>query len=397
MKEICLSRFTKGAAVAVALATAVGCQSDAERFGYKGVDLEDQMNLTYLALSPTVTNWVPERVLTVFEKYDLTEDEKGVVKAAGVLMPGSNYATFPEGYQETTKEPWFSLWTKSVTSFGLDGTVGILAHYNEVRKEWETSESYFSSYWKTKDEALAALANIESQLATSHKVKMFHKFTDCWVAEYVRLCVIGVVGQRADGSWSCMLDIRDKCRSGCGAWEPVAQQQERLNQYVYMKELRAWNAELAQIWAKNAEVVAKLAAEKKLPGFENASEPIDGDGGRKYRFVSGDCEPLAVGASVETAIANLWTNKVQEVTKALGEKFTGEPMKETFGAADQCWRAVWRGSLYEVGLEIVMPAPRENTAAEGESPAPARGAWRIFYTEAAQPQMVFPPKPQLKK
>ncbi len=395
-------KLAKGVAVAAALAAAAtGCvKSEAERFGYKGDDLLGETNLTYLVLSPTVTNWVPERVLSIVEDYAFTPDELRVVEAAGVLMPGADYPALPEGYECTTKEPWFAQWTKPVKSFGLAGVAGVQTHYDEDRKVWETSESYFSSYWKTKEEALAALSVLEAELAKGFNVKKFHKFPDCWVAEYVRLCVMGVVGQKADGTWSCMLDIRDKGRAGCGVWEPVAEQQERLNRHVYMKEMKAWRKAVAEIMAKNAEAVAKLAAEKGVPGFADATESAEGENGRTVRMLGGACEPPAKDVALETAIAALWTNKVQLVVKSLGAAFDGEPAKESVGENEQWWSATWTSDLYEVRLDVSMaalPATEEPPAEGAEAVPPRGGNWRILYRDAILPGTVLPPRPQLKK
>ncbi len=418
MTKLQMKKHMKGLCLATACAAlGAGCmKSEAERFGYKGADLEDQESKTFLALSPTVTNWVPERVITIYEKYDWTQDELGVVKAAGVLMPCQPYPSFPEGFKETTKEPWFSLWTKDVKSFGLDGVTGILAHYNADRKVWETGESYFSSYWKTKDEALKALALIEKQLAASHNVKKFHKFTDCWVAEYVRLRVTGVVGQKADGTWSCMLDIRDKNSYGCGAWEPVEDQQARLNRYIYAKEMRAWKAEMAKIWAKNTETIAARAKERNLPGFEGATEQTESEeDARKMRILSGMKENFPSNVVLQAAIAELWTNKVQLIEKSVGAKLTEEPAKESAGTTEQWWHAEWKTDLYEIRLDVAMFVPsaemiqkaceKEKACeqAEGEEeacamPPPKPSArWRIICRDVLLPGTVFPKKPQLKK
>ncbi len=367
----------KKTVVALALLAALGCKkSEAERFGYKGSDLDEQTNMTYLSISPTVTNWVPERVLAVCEKYEFTPDELGVLAAAGVLMPGANYPSFPEGYAQTTKEPWFSLWTKPTKAFGFDGVSGILAHWNEDSGVWETSESYFSSYWKSKDEALTALAGLEAQLAKDHKVKKFHKFPDCWIAEYVRLSVVGVVGQKADGTWSCMLDIRDKNNSGCGAWEPLAEQQTRLNQYVYTKEMRAWRAAMREAWTKNSALVATRAAERALAGFTNALETSSIEPGRKCRILSGDLPPLAEGDSAEALAAAMWTNHVGLIRKNLGVSFAVEPVKEAFESGDVYWRAAAKDDLYETVFEVMVPASTNTSP---------HGVWRIVYADAAQP------------
>ncbi len=377
-----------------------GCmKSEAERFGYKGEDLLNQTNLVYLVLSSTVTNWVPERVLSIAEEYDFTSDELNVLKAADLLMPGEEYATLPEAYTCTMKEPWFEQWTKPSKSFGFEGVSGIQVHHNQDRRVFETSESYFSSYWKTKEEALAALATIEAELAKNFNVKKFHKISDGWVAEYVRLCVMGVVGQKADGSWSCMLDVRDKGRVGCGPYEPVADQQERLNRYLYMKEMKVWQAEVAAILAKNADAVAKLAAEKGVVGFVDAANLTEyNNGGRKIRVLE-SVDSLPEGVAADAAIAGLWTNKVQSIVKALGVEFDGEPNKECAGenAWEQWWSAEWKNDLYDVRLDVSIQMAETDPEKAADVKSEPIGRVRIAYTEAIQPGTVFPPRPQMKQ
>ena len=394
-------RFAKSAVAACAVAAlAVGCsKSEAERFGYKGEDAIDSTNLTYLVLSPTVTNWVPERVLSVVEQYDFTAEELGVLKAAGALMPGESYPEIADGFAKTTEEPWFTVWTKSVESFGLKGVTGVMSHYNEDSKLWETSESYFSSYWQSREEALAALATIETELSTKHGVKMFHRFDGCWVAEYVRLCVMGVVGQKADGQWSCMLDFRDKCRSGCGAWEPVEEQQERLDQYRYAKAMKAWRAEVAELLAKNHEAVLKKAAELGLAGLDDVSEAMQSDG-RSIRCLSGRTDPLKAEDDLKSVAETLWQARLEQIEKALGVKIEGEPVNHD-EAQEQgiWWSAQVQGELYEVRLDVAVPkvpTPPEESDAEAEVPQVA-GQWRIIYAEKLLPGCDLPARPELKK
>jgi len=396
------SRMARAAIAAAAVAAAAGCArkvpTEAELFGYKGEDLEDQTNKTYLVLSPTVTNWVPERVLSVCEKYDFTPDELAVVKAAGVLMPGESYPEFPEGYERETDEPWFAFWGKPTESFGLKGRTGTLSHYDEVRKSWETSESYFSSYWDTREEALAALDKIEAALAQGFNVKKFHKFDGCWVAEYVRLCVMGVVGQKPDGKWSCMLDIRDKCRVGCGVWEPIPEQQERRDRYEYAKAMRAWTAAVAETLAKNREEVANLAAEKGLEGLAGAGEPIRVEDGRMAQVASGVTEPLKDGYVAEDEALAVWKEKVAELEKALGVRIESEPVREDTGGRGVWLRAEGRGELYEARLDVAIPeAPAAESLPEGEEKPEMRGQWRIMGVELLRPGNELPPRPQFKK
>jgi len=395
-------RIARTAVAAAAVAAVAGCSrkapTEAELFGYKGEDLVDQTNMTYLVLSPTVTNWVPERVLSVCEKYEFSPDELSLVKAAGVLMPGESYPAFPEGYERETDEPWFAFWGKSVESFGLKGRTGTLSHFDEDRKAWETSESYFSSYWDTKDEALAALAKIETALSQGYNVKKFHKFEDCWVAEYVRLCVMGVVGQKPDGKWSCMLDIRDKCRPGCGVWEPVAEQQERRDRYEYAKAMRAWNAAVAEILAKNREEVAKLAAEKGLAGLEGAGEPTRSEDGRLVQVASGVTDPLNAGFVAEDEALSLWKEKAAVVEKALGVRFESEPVRQETEGRGVWFGAEGRGELYEARLDVAVPEePPAEEIPEGEERPEMRGQWRIVGIELLRPGNELPPRPVFKR
>ena len=137
--------------------------AEARAFGYKGDDLAAATNVSYVVTGAAVTNWIPERVLTVVEDYPFTANEKKVLELSGALCPGASYEKIPEGFAKDGDEPWFTWWTKKVTSFGLEGRTGLLTHYDEDRRIWESSESYFSSYSATKEEAeKAALADPQS-------------------------------------------------------------------------------------------------------------------------------------------------------------------------------------------------------------------------------------------
>jgi hypothetical protein len=85
-----------------------------------------------------------------------------------------------------------------------------------------------------------ALETMKKTVAEKFAPKKIYDFHNCWVAEYLRMRVMCVVGLKADGSWSCMLNIQDKNRAGCGQWEPVEAQQERLDEYKYRKAVKAW-------------------------------------------------------------------------------------------------------------------------------------------------------------
>ena len=158
-----LSRLAPIAAAALSIAgygMANAEPSEAESFGYFGRDLVDATNMTYIVLSPSVTNYVPERVITVMEQYKLSDGEKGALAAAGVLMPGASVKVFPAGYKKESSEPWFTVWTKPTESFGFKGVAGVLSHFDEDAGKWETSETYFSSYWKTRGEAMVAFRKL---------------------------------------------------------------------------------------------------------------------------------------------------------------------------------------------------------------------------------------------
>ena len=228
-----------------------GCfKNEAERFGYKGTDLADDDKM-FFSTGPGVTNWVPARVLSVCEEYPMSPDETALIAAAGVIAPGEPLEKAPEGYEKSTEEPWFVMWTKKSSNFGREGVNGFISHWNEDKNVWETSETYFSSYYSDEAGALKALDETRKAIADKFSPKKFHDFDKCWVAEYVRLRVMCIVGQKPDGTWSCMLDINDKCRTGCGQWEPVEAQAERLADYKYRKAMVAWRAEKAEVVKKN--------------------------------------------------------------------------------------------------------------------------------------------------
>ena len=146
------------------LAVLVGCsrepahvQTEAEIFGYKGHDIEDPDDKMFFSTGPGVTNWVPSRVLSVVESYEFSSNELAVIAAAGIVTPAASFESIPDGYEKKSQEPWFTMWAKDVESFGKKGVSGFISHYNEVRKLWETSEPYFSTYYESETNALTAL------------------------------------------------------------------------------------------------------------------------------------------------------------------------------------------------------------------------------------------------
>ena len=397
--------YALGVAAAVA-----GCSckepTEAEKLGYKGQDILNSDSRNFIVTSPAVTNWVPERVLSVIEKYEFTEAEKRLVKDFGVLMPSESYKTMPEGYVRDSSEPWFTYWVKKpVEGFSLSGVAGVLSHYNEDAGEWQTSGTYFSSYWPTEEEARAKLDGIKAKIAAEYGVKMFHPIATGWVAEYLRLCVMGVVGQKADGTWACMLDFRDKCNYGCGPWESVSDQQERLDRYVYQKEMKAWRKNLVAILENNRKAVAAKMAESGRTGFAAASGPTQREDYRFEYSVLADFEGLSQTNDLKAVMASVWDAKLAEVAKALGGTFEGEDSGDESGDFF-VKTAQWSTDLHDIRLDVVVgrqmvkdEASEEAPVAEGASEPQFEnvGRWRVVFCEKLITGEKIPEKPVLKQ
>ena len=379
--------------------------AEARAFGYKGDDLAAATNVSYVVTGAAVTNWIPERVLTVVEDYPFTANEKKVLELSGALCPGASYEKIPEGFAKDGDEPWFTWWTKKVTSFGLEGRTGLLTHYDEDRRIWESSESYFSSYSATKEEAEKKLAAVREALAASCGVLKFHSLQNGWIAEYVRLCVMGVVGQRPDGTWSAMLDLHDKCNYGCGRWEPVAEQQARRDNYEYAKAVRAWQAKVREIVEKNRAAVAKKAEEAGLAGFPEAEQTGTAGNGLPMMGLFGRTDPAETDEAAARLFESMWNERVAAVTNALGVVAQGEVAKQDFPGMGAQWSLTFVGDLYQARLDAALPVmPEPAPPAEGEEAAEAPAEkpsvscpWRILFVENLQPGFVLPTKPQPKK
>ncbi|MGN0855253.1 MAG: hypothetical protein ACI4R9_07025 [Kiritimatiellia bacterium] len=376
-----------------------GCgDNEAERFGYKGLDLEaaDPM---FFSTGPTVTNWVPARVLSVCETYDLSEGEQKLIAAAGVIAPGDEFAEIPAGYTKQDDEPWYTTWTRPTKAFGLEGVVGFLSHYDEDRKVWTTSEGYFSSYWESEAGALAALAKLQGILREGYGVKKFYPFDKCWVAEYVRLRVMAVVGQKADGRWSCMLDIQDKNRPGCGAWEPIAEQQERRNHYVYTKALRAWKAEVREMLKQNHGRVEKSLEAAGLTGLGGAAT----DWQMTERAPDNlPCLARLLGGVWTNSFEEAWSERLAQIQTSLGLAPTGANTEQTYENGVRVRSVQMQDTRYDVRLDVAQ-LPESGESTEGET-APAaepsarpKGEWRVICFERLQPGFVLPVRPVLAK
>lgn len=397
-----------GGVLALAAATAAtmwmcGCTSEAERFGYTGEDLVDQASSLYLVTPNAVTNWVPERVLSVVERYDLTADEESVVKAAGVPMPGATLKAMPEGYAKEQDEPWFAWWTHQTKAFGFSGVAGVLTHYDEDAAAYETGLCYFSSYWKTREEAEAALASLRAQLEAGYRVKKFHAIESGWIAEYVRLLVMGVVGQKADGSWSCMLNLRDKCNPGCGVWEPVEDQQERRDQYEYAKAMKVWKEKMIASQTANSQLIAEEVKKRGLLGLPETAERVENGNGSYMHVMRGEIPVTEEPADANVLFDSQWAAKLTELEKHLGVKPQGGAQDENVPEQGRFRVQILAGDLYEARLDmarLVLPAP-EADAEQPSEEAPAKVVppvlWRVLVLERIQPGVEVPERPVLKK
>lgn len=360
--------------------------SEAELFGYKGHDLQDPDDKMFFSTGPGVTNWVPTRVLTVSEHYEFTSNELALVSAAGIVTPAAVFDRIPEGYVEKSKEPWFTTWSRDCEAFGKNGKSGFITHYNDVKKVYESGEPYFSTYYNDKESALKALAELETSIA-AFAPKKFHKFEDCWVAEYVRLRVMGLCGQRPDGTWTCMLSVNDKCSFGCGPWEPVEAQQERVDEIAFKAELKAWREIVDKMAKENHEAVLALIKEKNIPMFGEGVEPQPTGDGRMVYVRMGSFPMSNVVAKT------IWNEKADELAKASGVGL-GEAVasQQTYGMYD-IWCSSGSNDLFVVRLDMAFPKPSTN---EVENVS-AMGEWRQLCFENLIPGFEPPPPPQRKR
>ena len=394
-------------AAAMTTACVTGCRDDAaERiaaeasaFGYKGKDIGNYTSKSYIVTAPAVTNYVPERVLIVFEDYEYSAGEHKVLEDAKVVVPSTELAALPDGYAKDSIEPWFVYWTKQVQSFGYNGVAGVLSHYNEVSGRWETGESYFSTYWKSEEEAKKALADLRQKLAAQYGVSKFHDIAGGWVAEYVRLCLTGVVGQKADGQWSCMLNFRDKCKVGCGAWESVEDQQSRLNRYIYAKEIAAWRKKVNETLQNNHTVIMEKMKKESLAICKmQLPSPGLGQGMRFEYSIYNDFSVPSTNYTV--AASNLWASFVTQLKGFCGAEIVGDVKNEIVGG-DILFAAEATSPYHDLKLSVdarllPMTASDEKTGADVVTTNTV-GRWSMRLTEKLQEGITLPPQPVLKK
>lgn len=388
-------------AAAAAATLLAGCsgEGEAKRFGYKGSDLAEEEPL-FFTVSTGVTNYVPARVLMVNEQYEFTSDELALLAAAGTVSPGAPLKEIPEGYGKQDEGPWFVYLEKApVESFGLKGKAGVLAHFDEDKGEWSTGQAYFSVSWEKKEDAVAGLARLKAEVVERFHPKKVYDFADSWVAEYVRLRVMAVVGQKADGKWGLMLDLGDKNREGCGTWEPLEEQQERFDLYRYAKTLKEWKRRLPEIVAENHAAVEKARAVRGLAALPEGEWSHPGDGRNVFQsFGTFDFDVPA--EEFTNAMNRVWAERVAAAEKATGAKFPETRSAEEVPGGVVAFAACANELYQTVRLDVAFPArpqtvePREEGAPE---PPPLRGQFRVILVEATQPGFEIPPRPQPPK
>ena len=198
-----------------------------------------------------------------------------------------------------------------------------------------------------------------------------------------------------------MLDINDKCRPGCGPWEPVEAQAERLAEYKYRKAMVAWKAEKAKVLEANHAAVEKIRTEKGLALLDGARE-FESEDGRKAYIRVGTCDAAAVTNKVE-----FWKEKSAALAAATGVAFDGEPTTEDVPSGYTIMGATASNDIYDVRLDIAFPPPAEVGEESDKSAEKAEGEnaeeeqaqkppveWRELCFEKMQPGLAIPPRPQ---
>jgi hypothetical protein len=403
----------------VVLASALvfsGCRkTEAELLGYKGRDIKNDARgeTTFFTMSPTVTNTLPLRVLSVQEKYELSEGEKALIKDAGIVMPSAPLKAIPAGYAKKFDEPWFVTWAKPAKAFGVDGFCGFVSHYDEESKEWQTGEAYFTSHWPTKEKALELLASLEKSFIEKYAAKKIHKFVDCYAVEYLRLRVICVVGMLPNSKWACMISIQDKNNYGCGQVETVEIQKEMLARYKYDKSMKAWTKRVDEISRLNQEKIIAACAKKGIDrSFGDAKWTKSGE--VLHMLCANGSSPIScTGTDAECAAAfdAEWKKLIERASKSFGIDVNSACNEEKFSSGI-VRQIVATNELFDVRIEMYCPceklaakpetaaAPETNSAdakaAEKEVPTKSEVAceWNIVATEKMQPGFAVPEKPK---
>ena len=358
------------------------CDSEGKKFGYKGSDLgsKDKMFFTV----GTVTNYLPARVLMTSETdYEIGEREKALISALNIVLPSAVFNELPEGYALRDKEPWFTTFVKQSKSLGFDGTIGFVAHVEPEKNTYHVSESFFSVYVNSLQEAMNVSKELRVALERDGKPLKIYSFDNSWVAEYVRMVAICVVGCRPDGRWTAMLTVRDKLNDPSLVWVPEAEQKEMLADYYYSKDIAKWQKDMAKASEQNHKLVLEKIANAKLTLFEDTNWFYDD---REHVYATEKVTPIHSGEVSGEETKKLAQNAIDEVSKRFGVAFPNEELKvdELDGGVFVC-RATAQSELFTLYFASEFNVDDENKNKVSK--------YYVYVLEKPQAEIVFPAKP----
>ena len=389
------------AAFAAVAALFAGCRkSEAELFGDKGADLKKSMSNgeSFFIIAPGVTNYLPRRVLCVWEKCEFEPCETALVAAAGIVQPSATLDKIPAGYAKLSEEPWYTTWSKDSEAFGVKGKIGFVSHFDEDAGKWETGESYFTTHWKTSEEALAQLERFAELFSLEYGAKKIYKFDNCWAAEYRRLRVLGVVGQNALGLWSCMVSVQDKNLPGCGLAESVEVQQEMLDRHLYEKALKKYEKEINEIFETNHAKVEQRRKALSLTALDGEAEWSRRGEAAYSAEIGGALVPSGDFENIAAFRDARWNQIVGKVEKAFGVACpTGAVETTVFegGLEERSFRV--ENELYDVRVSALFPPEKTEENEKRFPPEAFNGEWRIYAVEKLLDNVKLPERPQEKK
>lgn len=304
------------------LSLLTGCSDrEGKRFGYTGADLGNKDKM-FIAIG-TVTNYLPARVLMPIERsYVIGEREKAVIKHSALETPGTEIKEIPSGYVVREKEPWFTVYVKEGTSLGIKGTCGIVSHYNEEKKIHSLSETFFSVYVDSPEEAAAVSAKMRQAVERDCMPLKIYSFDGSWVAEYLRMVAVCVVGRRPDGRWTAMFTLRDKLIDPSLVWVSIDEQKEILADYVFSKEMEKWTLASREAHGKNHVAVLAKAAKRGLASVNGLRWMFDGMSNRYFSETVKNLEvpPAATPEEINALVAS----GIKEAAALFGVEFPSE-------------------------------------------------------------------------
>lgn len=315
----CSSLFFSFASMTLVALFVSGCgDREGARFGYKGADLGSKEKMFFTV--GTVTNYLPARVLMTSESgYEIGERENALINSLGIVMPSAVFDKLPDGYKEREKEPWFTTYVKEAKSLGFDGTLGFVAHNDLDKKTYLVCESFFSVYVNSLQEAISTSDSLRQAIERDGKPLKVYKFDSAWVAEYLRMVAICVVGCRPDGRWTAMLTVRDKLIDPNLVWVPEDDQKELLADYVYSKEIATWHKAVKEVAEKNHKLVLNKATAANITFFEDTNW-IYSD--RDQRYVTEKIASLPIVATDTNAYKVAAGSIKDDVAKRFGVTFS---------------------------------------------------------------------------